>query len=311
MTGHRSRFVVINGKLADPEGAVVSVYDRGFLYGDSVFEVLRTYQHRAFALTEHVDRLFESARRIALQVPLSQDALMQEVRGAIGVSTEPECLVRVQVTRGAAPLGLDPSQARDPLRVVFVEPLVLPPIEDYRSGIAVVLAHVERTADNTAAAGAKVANYLVSLLAIRDAHARGAKEAIIVDGRGRVLEGTTSNVFVVNHGTLLTPPESEGILPGITRRYLLKAAESLGVPVRITTLCKGDLTTADELFVSSTVREVLPVVRVEAAPVADGKPGSLTRQIHKEFRKIGGLPSAMPWEEADGEPARGAPGLGK
>ncbi len=303
------RFVVIDGQMVDAEHAVVSVYDRGFLYGDSVFEVLRSYQGAPFALAEHVARLFESARRVAIDSPISQQAMAGEIQGAVSSCSNAQCVVRVHLTRGSGPLGLDPSHARHPLRVVFVEPLVLPPIEDYRDGISVVLVRTERTADNTAAAGAKVANYLVSLLALRDAHARGAKEAIILDGRGRVLEGTTSNVFAVSRTTLLTPPENEGILPGITRRFLLRAAEELGIPLRITTLCAGDLTTADEVFVSSTVREVLPVVRINETTVGQGKAGVLTRAIHEKFRRMNGLPTEMPWQAESADTTTG-PGAG-
>ena len=291
-----ARFVVINGVRVAPEQAVVSVYDRGFLYGDSVFEVMRTYQKRPFALREHIARLFESAHRVAIDVPISAAELASEILAAVDQSTEPECLLRVHITRGAGPLGLDPSLANSPLRVLFVEPLVIPELDHYRNGIRVLLVRTERAADHTPAAGAKFANYLVSLLALRDAHARGASEAIILDGRGRVLEGTTSNVFVVKNGALLTPPESEGILPGITRHMLLKAAESLGIPIRITTLSKGDLTTADEVFVSSTVRELLGVVWVDDESVGNGSVGPICRALHKQFRVLNELPATMPWE---------------
>ena len=308
MTAH---VVMINGEIVSADRAMVSVYDRGFLYGDSVFEVLRTYCRLPFGLQEHVDRLFESARRVAIEMPVAREAVAAEIAAAVARCTvEGEMVVRVQVTRGAGPLGLDPTLARDPLRVVLVEPIALPSGDDYRSGIGVLIVQTARTADCTAAAGAKVANYLVSLLALRDAYAQGAKEAIILDGRGRVIEGTTSNVFAVKDRTLLTPPESEGILSGITRKHLLEAAASLGIPVRITTLTRGDLETADEVFISSTVREVLPVVRIEARRVAGGEPGEVTRSIHRAFRGQHGLPSEMPWEQ-EGEGSERGAGLGK
>jgi branched-chain amino acid aminotransferase len=306
-----AQVVMINGKIVTPDRAVVSVYDRGFLYGDSIFEVVRTYRRVPFGLEDHVDRLFESARRVAIEMPVSRSALSAEILAAVCASTtEGELVVRAQVTRGSGPLGLDPTLAHDPLRVVIVEPISLPHVDDYRNGIGVLLVQTARTADSTAAAGAKVANYLVSLLALRDAYAQGAKEAIILDGRGRVIEGTTSNIFAVKDRTLLTPPESEGILSGITRKHLLEAAASLGMPVRITTLTRGDLETADEVFISSTVREVLPVVRIEAHKVATGVPGEVTRAIHAAFRAQHGLPAEMPWQGA-GEGAKRGAGLGK
>ncbi len=306
------RIVMIDGSVVTPDRAFVSVYDRGFLYGDSVFEVLRTYDHRPFALDAHVERLFESASRVAIVPPVSQDALKGEILAAISrAEGEGDSVVRIQITRGVGPLGLDPSNARSPMRIVFVEPISLPPLDDYRNGIGVLLVRTERTADNTPAAGAKVSNYLVSLLALRDAYASGAREAIIIDGRGRVLEGTTSNVFAVKDRVLLTPPESEGILPGITRRHLLLAAAAINIPVRITTLTSGDIIGADEVFISSTVREALPVVRIDDQTVGDGAVGPVTRAIHRQFRLEGGLPSRMPWEDGAPVGSTGASGLGK
>jgi len=282
--------VMIDGRLVGEDGAVVSVFDRGFLYGDSVYEVMRTYEGEVFALAEHVDRLYSSARQVFIEMPIATGQMRQEVLSAAAQASKASHLVRVQVTRGTGPLGLDSTMARDPRRVIIVSPLRGPSDADYREGIGVALVRTQRTADNTEAAGAKVANYLVSLLALREADAIGAKEAVIVDGRGRVLEGATSNVFAFSHGVLLTPPETEGILPGITRSYLLRASEALKIPVRITTLTTGDLLTADEVFISSTSREVLPVVRVDDRVIGTGQVGPLTRAIHASFRAVGGLP---------------------
>lgn len=287
---HDEPVVMIDGRIVGEDASVVSVFDRGFLYGDSVYEVMRTYDGTVFALPEHVDRLYSSASRVFIDIPIGVEEMRREVERAVLEASVGSSLVRVQVTRGTGPLGLDTTVARDPRRVVIVGALRGPSAEDYENGIGVALVRTQRTADNTEAAGAKVANYLVSLLALREAAAVGAKEAIIVDGRGRVLEGATSNVFAVCHGVLLTPPESEGILPGITRSYLLRAAEAIRVPLRITTLTSGDLYGADEVFVSSTSREVLPVVKVDDRVVGSGAVGPVTQAIHEAFRKIGGLP---------------------
>lgn len=292
--------VMIDGHIVPPERAVISVFDRGFLYGDSVYEVMRTYEGKVFALREHVDRLYQSARRVHIAIPIPDEQMRLEVTRAVAASPLSNNAVRVHATRGIGPLGLDTAMARDPSRVVIVAPLHAPSLDDYRHGIGVALVRTQRTADNTEAAGAKVANYLVSLLALREAQAMGAKEAVILDGRGRVLEGATSNVFVVDQGVLLTPPDTEGILPGITRSYLLRAAESIHLPVRVTTLTRGDLLTADEVFISSTSREVLPVTRVDDVMVGSGEVGPVTRAIHRAFREVGGLPFALPWEEEPG-----------
>jgi branched-chain amino acid aminotransferase len=297
MRDERGRVVMIDGEIVAPERATVSVYDRGFLYGDSVFEAMRTYEGVPFALADHVERLFRSAERVFIDIPVSREAIASEVLEAAAAALPVSNVVRVHCTRGTGPLALDPAEAHDPTRVILVEPAHLPSTADYREGIRALLVRTERVTDNTAAAGAKVANYLVSLLALREARATGAKEAIIVDGHGRVLEGTTSNVFAVTAGTVMTPPESEGILSGITRKYVLEAAGKLGIQVRITTMSTGDLLTADEVFVSSTIRELLPVVEVDGQPIGDGRPGAITRLVHEAFRKAGGLTGALPWEQ--------------
>ncbi len=294
MNASEPSVVMIDGRIVASDQAVVSVFDRGFLYGDSVYEAMRTYEGVVFALREHMDRLYRSARQVFIDIPVPIERMSSEVEQVASALPGANNMVRVHVTRGTSPLGLDMVQARDPSRVIIAVPLHPPSDADYRDGIAVVLVQTQRTADNTEAAGAKVANYLVSLLALREAHTVGAKEAIILDSRGRVLEGATSNVFAVCQGCLCTPPVSEGILSGITRSYLLCAARSIGVPLREATLMRGELLSADEAFISSTSREVLPVTRVDGQLVGHGHVGPITRAIHREFRRLGGLSTILP-----------------
>ena len=297
-----SRVASIDGVILAPDDAKVSVYDRGFLYGDSVFETVRTYGGEPFALREHLERLARSAERVAIPLPVSLETLDADVRAAIRAAKNPESYARLMLSRGAGPLGLDPSLAVRPLRVILVEPLVLPAAESYRDGVAVVTVRTERAAD--AAHGAKVGNYLASLLALREAKAAGAHEALVLDARGNVLEGTTSNVFLVTRpggpGTdpeLWTPPDEAGILPGITRAHLLEVARAEGLTVRLVPIRPEDLAQADEVFLSSSLREVLPVVRVDGAPVGSGAPGEVTRRLHAAFRRRAGLGDRpMPWE---------------
>jgi branched-chain amino acid aminotransferase len=279
------RCVIINGQPAPPETAAISVYDRGFLYGDSVFETIRTYGGKPFALAEHLARLARSAERVFIPVPVPLETFAAEVEQATSLAANPESYIRVMLTRGTGPMGLDPDLAEAPNRIVFVEPLVAPPPEAYANGIDVILVRTARTTDDTPAAGAKVANYLTSLLALREARRRGAVEAFIVDGRGRVLEGTTSNVFLVKAGKLVTAPEESGILAGITRAYLLGAADRLGIGVDLRDILETELSDADEVFISSSIREVLPVVRIEGKAVGGGAPGPLTRRLHDAFRR--------------------------
>jgi branched-chain amino acid aminotransferase len=289
------RAAIINGSLVPPDQAVISVYDRGFLYGDSVFETIRTYGGVPFAEDEHLTRLAGSLERVGIPLPVTLETLASDIAVGLREAKNPESYIRVMVTRGAGPMGLDPDLAERPSRVVLVEPLVPPARSSYEHGIAAIFVRTTRATDATAAAGAKVANYLTSLLAIREAKRAGAAEALIVDGHGSVLEGASSNLFIVRGGELLTPPEDAGILPGITRAHLLDAASSLGVAVRFLALTEGDVLGANEAFISSSIREVLPVVRIGATPIGDGRPGAVTRRLHAEFRRRAGAFGPNPW----------------
>lgn len=277
--------VFIDGVAHEPDQAQVSVFDRGFLYGDSVFETLRTYGGRPFALDDHMARLEHSADAVFIGLPVPRAALTAEVQSAIAAVGNPESYVRVIVTRGSGPMGLDTGFEAHPLRVVIVGPLTPPPSEAYERGIGVVTYRTQRVAEATEAAGTKVGNYLVAVLAMRSARAAGASEALIVDGAGNVVEGATSNVFVVQGGRLSTPPVEAGILPGITRAFLLEVAAELGVEVELRSLAVAELAGADEVFISSSIRELLPVVRVDGGAVGNGAPGPTTRRLLAAFRE--------------------------
>lgn len=279
--------VLIDGRPSPPEAAKVSVFDRGFLYGDSVFEALRTYGGRPFALDRHLQRLADSAARVFIDLPVSVEQLGREVLSAIVGAGNAESYVRLTVTRGVGEaLGLDPGLSRHALRVVIVTPLKSPPPETYRDGVAVITHRTERVTDHSAAAGAKVGNYLTAVLAIRQARLANAAEALIVDGRGSVIEGATSNVFaVLRDGTLVTPPESDGILLGITRETVLSVAAQLGIPIKLESLPLDAVQNAAEVFVSSSIRELVPVVSVDGALIGTGKPGPVTQQLLKAFRE--------------------------
>lgn len=312
-----TRLVSIDGVIFTPEEAKVSVYDRGFLYGDSVFETIRTYGGEPFALEEHLARLERSAARIAISLPISRDELGREVRallraaaaagGADAAAPPGESYLRVMLTRGSGPLGLDPSLAGAPLRVILLEPLKPLPNELYRNGISVITVRTQRAGD--AAPGAKISNYLESLLALRDARAAGAHEALILDPSGHVVEGTTSNVFLVERRPpahegapdaghlLITPPKEAGILVGITRAYVIEVARELALPVCCEPVTMARLLAAEEVFITSSLREIVPVVRVDAHVIGSGAPGPTTRALHAAFRRrvgFGGAP--LPWE---------------
>jgi branched-chain amino acid aminotransferase len=306
-----ARIVSIDGRVVTPAEAVVSVYDRGFLYGDAVFEVLRTYGGRPFALGEHLARLRRSAERVFIALPVDEPTLMAELDAALAAAAaapddspppaehagDSEWYVRLVVTRGSGPLSLDPQTATRPLRVILVEPVRPPPRDTYVRGIALATTAARRTVDGTAAAGAKVSNYLANLLALREAKSKGAEEALIIDDGGHVIEGASSNVFTVKEGKVATPPESAGILVGITREYVIDAARHLGVNVDERELVLADVYGADEVFITSSIREVLSVVRVDGRTIGSGQPGPMTRSLHRRFRQAVGVGDRpMPWE---------------
>ncbi len=277
--------VLVDGTLFGPEDAKVSVFDRGFLFGDSVFETVRTYGGRPFRLTEHLERLQRSAGRVFIELPVDLQTLATEVQAGLSAAKNDESYIRIVVTRGSGPLGLDSEFSAAPTRVVIVAPLSPPPPEAYAEGIHVVTHRTQRNAEGTEAAGAKVGNYLVAVLAMRDARAQGASEALIVDASGNVTEGASSNVFAFLDGGWVTPPEDAGILPGITRRTILDVCTEASVPVRLSPLQLSELARAEEVFVCSSIREILPVVRVDHSDVGGGTPGPRTQRLLQLFRK--------------------------
>lgn len=276
---------MVDGVLSPLESATVSVLDRGFLYGDSVFETIRTYGGTPFALGAHLARLERSAALVHIELPVTTAALAEEVRTAVGAAGNAESYVRVTVTRGSGQLGLDPSLAGRATRVVIVTELHPPPAEAYERGILATTFVTQRVGDGTGAAGAKIGNYLVGILALGAARAAGAGEALIVDGEGRVVEGATSNVFFGSGDVLTTPPEDAGILPGITRAHVLEVARALGLEVRLRAPLVQEIGTFDEVFISSSIRELLPVVRVDERVVGGGTPGPLYRRLLAAFRR--------------------------
>ena len=262
-----SRIAMIDGVLMPLQRATVSVLDRGFLYGDSVFETLRTYGGQPFQLGEHLARLARSAALVHIDVPVSSVELATEVTSAVrSAARNPESYVRIMLTRGTGELALDPSLAGRSLRVILVAELHVPPPDLYEHGIRAVTVATRRASDGTSGAGAKIGNYLVSVLAIREAKAAGALEALIVDADGRVMEGATSNVFFVKAGVLVTPALDAGILPGITRAILLTVARELGITVELYAPETRELIDFEEVFISSSIRELLSVVAIDDRP---------------------------------------------
>ncbi|MBN1609316.1 MAG: aminotransferase class IV [Polyangiaceae bacterium] len=277
--------VVIDGRLVADDQACVSVFDRGFLYGDSVFEAIATRGGRPVDLQAHLARLVRSAEQVHIPMPVPWTRIAAEVDMALSTSGNAESNIRVMLTRGQGALGLDPSSAHSPLRVIIVTPLQRPPREFYEQGIGVSTYRTQRTADATDAVGAKVGNYLVAVLGMHAARAQGSEEALVLDGKGHVVEGATSNVFAVRGGVLVTPPVEAGILPGITRARLLEIARAQGIACEEKTLTVAEFLAADEVFISSSIREVVPVVRIDGTPVGGGQPGPIARRLLTAYQQ--------------------------
>lgn len=299
--------VNLDGALLPPAEAKVSVFDRGFLYGDSVYEVIRTYAGRPFELDAHLRRLDRSAERIGLVPKWGADAVAREVARTLEASRggdrpDPEAApwnvgeryVRVVMTRGAGEIGLDPALAVDPVALVVVQQLAGPPARAYRDGVGAAIVGVRHPApDDAIDPSAKTGAHLPNVLAVREARARGAYEALLLDGHGFVTEGSSSNVFAVRAGVLRTPPLAAGILEGVTRGVVLRLARAMGVPAEEVPLRPEDVEGADEVFITSTVREILPVTRIGGRGVGGGAPGPVTVRLHRAFRELaGGAPAA-------------------
>lgn len=282
--------VNVNGKVSDQEHAVVSVFDHGFLYGEGVYETLRTYNGQAFLFDRHMRRLRNSAQMLALAVPLSDaeiDARFRDTVNAAGLggSPEQEAYIRILVTRGIGEMTYDPAACPNPSVVVIVKPNVAPPREAFERGVTTCLVGIVRNHPNTVNPMIKSNNLLNNALAMQEAFKRGGFEGIMRNYRGELAECTQSNFFIVKNGAALTPPIDAGLLPGITREFLFEVGEQLGISVREQVLRDNDLFAADEAFLTSTTREVVPIVTVDDRKIGSGTPGPITRALLDGFRK--------------------------
>lgn len=277
---------IINGELVSSAEAKVSLFDRGFLYGDGVFEVLRTYGGVPFAIDEHLARLRRSVS--ALQIPMTPafDAWPTQVRDAVRAVGSGEVYVRIMVTRGIGPLGLVPDRNIPPTSIILAEPLREPTPSLYEEGITAHMVRMPRPLETTRAREAKVLSYVTNILALIEARDHGAGEAIFASSDGFIREGASSNVFVVLDGVLVTPGAGS-ILPGITRAHVLAVSRALGISAEERDLSLDDLRRAEEMFVTSSIRELVPISRLSdagGAIVSFSVPGRLTRRIHAAFR---------------------------
>jgi branched-chain amino acid aminotransferase len=277
-------YASIDGAVVPGEAARVSVFDNGFTFGDSVYETLRTYGGRPFALDRHLRRLRRSASRIAVDVPLGDDVLRGRLDALLAAAANPESYVRLIVTRGVGDVSYRFDRIHGPTVVMIAKPFEAPPEEAYSGGIAASLSSVRRNHRTALDPAIKSCNLLNNVLAVREAQGRGASEALMLNLEGDLAEGASSNVFLVRDGVVRTPSLDSGILPGITREIVLELLPSLGIEGREERLRADDLLGADEVFVTSSLREALPVRSVDGRLVGDGRPGPVTRRILAGFR---------------------------
>jgi len=278
--------ISINGKLYDKADAKVSVYDHGFLYGDGVFEGIRIYEGKVFRLREHIDRLYESARAIHLEVPISRDQMIEAVLSTVQANAKRNGYIRLIITRGAGTLGLDPRKTSNPQIIVIVDDIALYPPELYENGLEIVTAGTIRTSAAALSPRIKSLNYLNNILAKIEGNLAGCLEALMLNDKGEVAECTADNIFLVKRGVLKTPPVDAGILEGVTRNTVIELARAADIPVQETALTRHDVYTADECFLTGTGAEVIPVVKCDGRPIGTGRPGPITGQLRERFQQL-------------------------
>jgi len=278
--------IYIDGKLYEKEDAKVSVYDHGLLSGDGVFEGIRSYNGKVFRLAEHIDRLWESAKAIWLEIPISKAEMTKAVEDTLAVNGIKDGYIRLVVTRGVGSLGLDPNKCARPSIIIIADSIALYPEELYRKGLDIITSSVPRVQAAALSPRIKSMNYLNNILAKIEAIRSGCIEAMMLNHKGEVAECTGDNIFLVKKGRLLTPSPESDILEGITRNAVIELARGMGIEVREVVLTRHDVYTADEFFLTGSAAEVIPVVKIDGRSIGDGKPGPVTLKLKDAFHKL-------------------------
>lgn len=282
-----SATVNVNGRITSERDAVISVFDHGFLYGEGIYETMRTYNGRPFLYDRHMRRLRNSARMIVLDLPFTGAELASQIRETMGAADlkGAEAYIRVLVTRGIGELTYDPEATPNPSAVIIIKPQIDPAPEVYENGVHVVIADIVRNHPDTVNPMIKSNNLLNTALAAQQAIRRGGYEGIMRNYRGDLTECTVSNLFIAKDGAALTPPLESGLLPGITREFLFEVGKDVGINMREQVLRDEDLFRADEAFLTGTTREVVPIVKVDDRSIGSGRPGPVTKKLLEAFRR--------------------------
>ncbi len=282
----KSLKIYIDGEFLDQADAKISVFDHGLLYGDGIFEGIRFYHGRVFRMEEHMDRLWESARSICLDIPLSRRELDEALLETIRQNDLRDGYVRLIVTRGVGNLGLNPVQCKRPSIIIIASTIALYPEEIYRKGLTVVTVATRRMGPAALNPAIKSLNYLNNVLARIEANLANADEALMLNDAGNVAECTADNLFIVKRGQIMTPPITAGALRGITRSVVFDIAAELGIPISEPDLTRHDIYIADEAFLTGTAAEVIPMIKVDGRTIGDGKPGPITNRTIARFREL-------------------------
>lgn len=278
--------IYLNGKLIPREEAVVSVYDHGLLYGDGVFEGIRSYNNRIFKLDEHLDRLYNSATGIMLEIPMTKEELKEAIRATLRANKLADAYIRLVVTRGVGDLGLDPRKCTRPTIFIIVDKISLYPPEYYQEGLEILTVPTVRNIPQALNPQIKSLNYLNNILAKVEANNQNIQEALMLNSQGYIAECTGENIFVVKSGVLFTPPEIAGVLKGITRATVIEIALTQNLTVKEELFTRFDLYISDECFLTGTAAEIVPVTKIDGRVIGAGKPGPITKILMKEFRKL-------------------------
>lgn len=278
-------FASVNGKVTPAAEASVSVLDNGFTFGDSVYETLRTYGGRPFHLDRHLARLRHSASRLGIAIPPGDEVFAERLSELLARAVNDESYVRIIVSRGVGDISYHFERVQGPTVVIVVKPYEPFPESHYAEGAEVIISSVRRNHPRALDPAIKSCNLLNNVLAVREAQAKGALEAILLNEEGEVAEGASTNVFMVKAGVVLTPPLHAGILPGVTRQILLELGREIGVPMREDTVRVPDLLASDEVFITSTLKEAMPVRTIDGGPVGNGRPGAVTLRLLGAYRE--------------------------
>lgn len=279
--------IYLDGKLVEKDEAKISVFDHGLLYGDGVFEGIRAYNGRVFRLREHLERLFNSARVIMLEIPMTKKAMEKAIIDTLAANKLKDSYIRLVITRGFGDLGLDPRKCPKPAVIIIADKIELYPEEFYTNGLELITASTRRSIPDVLNPCIKSLNYLNNILAKIEANLAGMPEAIMLNSNGFVAECTGDNIFILKENTLVTPPSWAGALEGITRGAVMELARNkLKLLVKEDLFTTYHLYTADECFLTGTAAEVIPVVKIDGRKIGDGAPGKVSTKLIKEFREL-------------------------